>query len=50
MSEPEPPQGKFWKQAALAGVILFAPGGFILGATLLAQRYRNRAKPPSSRP
>lgn len=43
----ERPATPLWKQAALAGVILFAPGGFILGATLLAQRYRRRDKPPS---
>ncbi|MBB4154286.1 hypothetical protein GGQ80_002196 [Sphingomonas jinjuensis] len=50
MSDQEPKPTPFWKQAALAGVILFAPGGFILGATLLAQRYRNWQKSPSPRP
>jgi hypothetical protein len=50
VSDPDPKPATLWKQAALAGVILFAPGGFILGATLLAQRYRNRHKPPSPRP
>lgn len=31
------------KQAALAAVILLAPGGFLLGATLIANRYRKRS-------
>ncbi|MBR0552599.1 hypothetical protein [Stakelama marina] len=29
-------------RAGLAAVILLAPGGFILGATLAARHYRNR--------
>jgi hypothetical protein len=29
-------------QIGLAAVVLLAPGGFVLGATLLANRYRKR--------
>lgn len=31
------------RQIGLAAVVILAPGGFILGATLLANRYRKRA-------
>jgi len=30
------------QQVGLAAIVLLAPGGFILGATLLANRYRKR--------
>ena len=33
----------------LAAVILLAPGGFILGATLAANHYRKKAQAPSRR-
>ena len=33
------------RQIGLAAVILLAPGGFILGAALLANRYRKPAPP-----
>lgn len=29
-----------WKKIGLAAVILLAPGGFVLGATLLVRRYK----------
>jgi hypothetical protein len=32
-----------WGKLGLAAVILLAPGGFILGATLAANHYRKRA-------
>jgi hypothetical protein len=41
----------FAKNAGLAAVILLAPGGFILGAAILADRYRKKAaasQPPAS--
>lgn len=34
------------QQVGLAAIVLLAPGGFILGATLLANRYRKRRDPP----
>jgi len=34
------------KKAGLAAVILFAPGGFILGATLLARHLSTRLGTP----
>ena len=36
-----------WQKVGLGGVILFAPGGFILGAALLADHYRKRANKPA---
>jgi len=36
-----------YKKIGLAAVILLAPGGFILGATLAANRLRARRTPPS---
>lgn len=39
-----------WKKAGLAAVILLAPGGFILGATLAANHYRRKAKPHAVKP
>ena len=32
-------------QLGLAAIVLLAPGGFLLGATLLANRYRKRRDP-----
>jgi hypothetical protein len=38
-------------QIGLAAVVLLAPGGFILGATLIANHYRKKGgKPPSDPP
>ncbi|MGQ7357481.1 hypothetical protein ACTGZM_11245, partial [Streptococcus suis] len=34
---------KRWNKVGLAAVVLLAPGGFILGATLLANHYRKKA-------
>ena len=34
----------------LAAVILLAPGGFILGATLAANHYRRKARKPADPP
>jgi hypothetical protein len=34
-------------KVGLAAVILFAPGGFIIGATLAAAHYRKRIGPRS---
>jgi hypothetical protein len=31
-----------WKRLGLAAVILLAPGGFVLGATLAANHWRKR--------
>lgn len=33
-----------YRNAGLAAVILLAPGGFILGATLAARHYRNKRR------
>ncbi|MCM8730436.1 hypothetical protein ACFO8O_05570 [Hephaestia sp. GCM10023244] len=33
---------KNWNRLGLAAVILLAPGGFILGATLAARKWRER--------
>ncbi|WP_269769686.1 hypothetical protein [Sphingomonas sp. MA1305] len=33
---------KRWEKVGLAAVVLLAPGGFILGATLLANHYRKK--------
>ncbi|HVJ00324.1 MAG TPA: hypothetical protein VM657_14800 [Sphingomonas sp.] len=33
---------KTWNRLGLAAVILLAPGGFILGATLAAKKWRDR--------
>lgn len=35
------------RQIGLAAVVLFAPGGFILGATLVADHYRRRRAQPA---
>jgi hypothetical protein len=35
---------KMLKRAGLAALIVLAPGGFILGAALLAKRYRKRSE------
>jgi hypothetical protein len=35
-----------WKKVGLAAVILLAPGGFVLGATLLARRYKAKREAP----
>ena len=37
-------------QIGLAAVVLLAPGGFILGATLVANHYRKRRSDPPSEP
>jgi hypothetical protein len=33
---------KTWNRIGLAAVILLAPGGFVLGASLAARRWRRR--------
>jgi len=33
---------KTWNRVGLAAVILLAPGGFVLGASLAARRWRRR--------
>ncbi|HEU0045867.1 hypothetical protein [Sphingomonas sp.] len=40
------PQGVLPK-LGLAAVVLFAPGGFILGATLAAKWWRDRERAPA---
>ncbi len=37
-------------QVGLAAVVLLAPGGFILGATLIANHYRKRRSQPTEAP
>ena len=37
-------------QIGLAAVVLLAPGGFILGATLVARHYRKRRNPVDAEP
>ena len=39
-----------YKKLGLAAVILLAPGGFILGATLAANHYRKRLMPRPADP
>lgn len=48
---------KTWNKVGLAAVVLLAPGGFLLGATLLANHYRKKVAAkddaggePASRP
>jgi hypothetical protein len=41
---------KTLNRIGLAAAILLVPGGFILGATLAAQRYRKRATPETVAP
>ena len=38
------------RQIGLAAVVLLAPGGFLLGAALLANRYRKPATPTRDDP
>ena len=41
---------KILNRVGLAAAILLVPGGFILGATLAARRYRNRADGEGTEP
>ena len=41
---------KTLNRIGLAAAILLVPGGFILGATLAARRYRNRADGEGTEP
>lgn len=38
------------QQVGLAAVVLLAPGGFVLGATLIANRYRKRLAAKAGEP
>jgi hypothetical protein len=35
---------KTWNRVGLAAIILLAPGGFVLGASLAARHWRKRAE------
>lgn len=37
-------------QIGLAAIVLLAPGGFVLGATLIANHYRKRDRTPPPEP
>lgn len=51
MSDDAQNRRDLWRKVGLAGVILLAPGGFVLGATLLADRYwRQRQGNPAPGP
>ena len=41
---------KILNRVGLAAAILLVPGGFILGATLAARRYRKQAEPADKGP
>lgn len=38
------------RQIGLAAIVLLAPGGFVLGATLIANHYRKRGATPPPEP